>query len=71
MVQVTTLLSEADKRIEEAAASGTQWLEEAAASAESVKASAAQEAEQGEKIRALKEQVCTLSISAYRTPLSS
>ena len=59
-LQVTTLLSEADKRIaqaaEGAAAGSTQWLEEATARAEEVKASAAREAEQGEKIRALKEQ---------------
>lgn len=58
LVQVTTLLSEADKRIAETAASGTKWLEEASAAAETVTASAAQEAEQGEKIRSLKEQVC-------------
>jgi hypothetical protein len=55
--QVTTLLSEADRRIKETAAGGKQWLEEATAAAEAVKASAAQEAEQGEKIRKLKEQM--------------
>lgn len=56
-MQVTTLLSDADKRIAEAGSSGTQWLAEATAAAETVKTAAAQEAEQGEKIRALKEQV--------------